>query len=140
MMKHLFEYLCSFLVLRHVDLLIENRKAFPSLSFYISVLTLKRCCYVSGNTPESTETNANSHLQDKQIHTASVDRNTHLKEGECEKKSLWLCNFISCEYAVRTSESGLFSSLAVPLAERALQEICQGLAENLLVPLQYFPY
>lgn len=85
MIKHLFEQLCSFFVLRNVDILIENRRAFPSLSFYISVLTLKHCCCVFENTPESTETNANSHLQDKQIHTTSVDRNMHLKEGECEK-------------------------------------------------------
>lgn len=74
-----------FFVLRYVDVLIENRRAFPSLSFYISVLTLKHCCYISENTPESTETNANSHPQDKQIHTASVVRNMHLKEGKCEK-------------------------------------------------------
>lgn len=85
MMKHLSECFVLFFELRYVDLLIENRRGFPSLSFYISFLTRKSCSYISENTPESTQTNANSHLQDKQIHTASVVRNTHFKEAECEK-------------------------------------------------------
>jgi len=60
--------------------------AFPCLSFYTSVLTIKSRCYLSEKKPESIQIDANSHLQDKQIHTTSVVRNRHFKEAECEKK------------------------------------------------------
>lgn len=34
------------------------------------------------------QVNANGHLQDKQIHTASVVRNMHFKEAECGGKKI----------------------------------------------------
>lgn len=85
--------------------------------------------------------NANGHLQDKQIHTASIVRNMHFKEAECGKEnSLWLCNFIRCKYAVRTSDSGLFSSLVSPLAAKVLQESCQAPAKKLACAITIFSW
>lgn len=131
-----------FLLKRLVDLLIEERIAFPSLSFYISVLTLENSYCISEKKPESIQinANANSHVQDKQTYTASVVRDIQSKEAECKKNNtcLWFCNFMRCKYIRRTSDSGLFASLVSPLAAKALQESCQVSIQNLPVPLQYF--
>lgn len=72
----------------------------------------------------------------------------HLLSGICilkklsveKKKSLWLCNFIRCKYAVRTSDSGLFSSLVSPLAAKVLQERCQAPAKKLACAITIFSW